>query len=176
MEERTDQPEEQGESIKIILEVALREYADENDRIKQLDGKTTPIVAATGAVLIFVAGAVARPPEAMAQFWKGLYFGGVCLALLILSAAQVFFLVTLWGRSFKRIKLAGFVTDEWMSVAPLELRRSLATKYRDLVVENAALSEQKAKAHKIGLTLLISGLGLLVMLLAISGAFAAVTQ
>lgn len=165
-----DVPAKAAESLKVMLETAVREYNDENDRAKQLDSKTMPMVAATGAVLLFVAGALADPPSILPDFWRGFYFGGVCLTLLVLAAAQGMFLTVLWGRPFQRIVLKHVVDPEWMSLGVDELRKALADRYCGLVSENTTITNRKATYHKWGLTLLSAGIALLVLLLVVSGA------
>lgn len=157
------QSEMQSEVLQIKVETARREYDDEITRAKDLDSKTTPMVAATGAVFLYVAGALTAPPAQLPAFWKGVYFTLMVFTLTVLAAAEVSFLTVLWGRAFGRLALKDVVFQEWESAD--ELREALAKAYVKLVTENTAINENKAARYKQGLFLLTAGLTLLAVLL-----------
>lgn len=176
MEVTDQETSKEPETIRLILATALQEYKDELDRFKQFESKTTPMVAATGAVLVFVAGTMTKPPLGLPAFWRGVFFGGVCLTLLVLAAAQAMFLFVLWGRSFERIAVRELLTSDWLTSRSDELVHSLADKYCSLVAHNSLITNTKAAYHKWGLILLNVGLALLVLLLAAAGATAGSTS
>lgn len=161
------QPRMQSEILQIKVETARREYDDEIIRAKDWDSKTTPMVAATGAVFVYVAGALTTPPTQLPEFWKGVYFTLMVLTLVAFAAAEVSFLMVLWGRQFGRPTITDVVFQEWESAD--ELREKLAKAYVKLITENTPINENKAARYKQGLILLTAGLTLLATLLLVSG-------
>jgi len=174
---KTSPPDEKDEYeiLKVMHETALREYNDELSRTRDLDSKTTPMVAATGAILVFVAGVAVTPPAGLSDLGKGIYFFGIILALLALASAEFLFLSVLWGRSFERLALGDVLSPGWESSA--RLRKQLADTYRKVIAKNTQVNEEKARKYKYGIILMSIGLALLVIIMAVSSAVAsAVTK
>lgn len=153
------------ESTRVVLDLAAKDYADENDRTRALDGKTGPLIAVTGAAMLFVAGVLTKPPEGLGMFASGLYFAGVGLSLFALVVAQVFFLVSLRTREFRRTDLGQWVLYSTMESEVSDIRAELAGTYESAVKHNSLLNEKKAIAYERGLVLLATAIMTLVAVL-----------
>lgn len=158
------------ESTKVVTDIAAKEYSDEHDRMKALDSKTAPLIAATGALILFVAGFLSKPPTSVPGFWSGVYFSVVVLTLGILVLAQLFFFRALRVREYKRLQLSDWVNFDSMSTLPEELRGELASTYEEAVIHNRSLNEKKALAHHYGLLLASVSIIVLACLMTVANA------
>lgn len=159
-----------AESTKVIAELAAKEYSDEHDRMKALDSKTAPLIAATGALILFVAGFLSKAPAPIPGFWSGVYFAVVILTLGTLVVAQLFFFRALRVQEYKRLQLSEWVSFDSMSAPSEELRGQLASTYEEAVIHNRSLNEKKAVAHHYGLLLASVSIIVLACLLTVANA------
>lgn len=169
----TPEPEPTPETVQIIADLAVREYADENDHTKSLDGKIGPLMGVTGAIMVGVAGILARAPEAIPSFWAGFYFAGICLVLGLLAGAEVFFLRALWIRNYARPGLNNWATLDSLASDSTRVKVELIGTYRDAVNANAERNDNKASNCSVGLVLVTVGVTFLAVLLAVASTVAA---
>jgi len=160
------------DAVKTITDLAQKAYADENDRYKSIDGKTSTLIGTTGAGLLFLVGSVAKPPDFTSFTYPHLlefYFGMIGVALTPILVAQLFFFWSIQTREAERFALEKWVTWAYLSMPVKELLPTLAKTYSDLIKDNTAVGNEKIKWQKrgmlslvIGLTIL--GLGMIVMM------------
>ena len=168
MDQQTNDEGYNPETAKVVMELATKEYSNENDRNKSIDTKTGPMIAATGAAMLFVAGIFSRPPQDLPPFWAGVYFSGVCLVLACLLTAQVFFFQVLRTRRFGRVKVASWTDEATLRDEPERIRGQLASTYEKAIAANSAINETKARNHDVGLMLLTVAIVLLAFVLVAS--------
>jgi hypothetical protein len=154
------------EALKIITDLAGKEYANENDRTKVLDAKSGPLIGATGAAIAFLVGAITKPPDSITS-GKGVfpwfYYGSLLAAIALLILAQLYFLRSVRvRRTFERFDLGPYATFESARRAPTDLYSFIAGTYTNLVAHNTIQNDEKARLQDKGLIFLLIGILLLI--------------
>lgn len=149
------------DSFRAIADLAQKEYVNENDRTKTLDGKAGPLIGATGAATVFLIGTLIKPPDVIASHggvWIVVYFSEVVLALLFLFLAQVGFLQSVAIRAtFRRVRLNDWIDYAVMRQPGARTYAELAATYAEAVEVNTALNNAKAALQTKGLRCLLAG-------------------
>lgn len=150
------------DTTKAILDLAVREYANEADRQKTLDSKTGPLVGATSASLALIVGNLGtKPPAINATVFYLIVFG----AALLLLGADVCFLQALRVRNYRRIALDPWVRYSTMTLDVSNINAKLASSYEHYVAHNDRLNETKSRFQSAGAGLLFAGLALVAVLI-----------
>jgi hypothetical protein len=165
------------ESLKVIADLAGKEYANENDRTKVLDAKSGPLIGATGAAIAFLVAAITKPPDAISTPGGRLtkvYYIAILGSIALLIVAQFFFLRSVRvRRTFKRFDLAPYATFESSRRPVLDIYAFVAGTYTALVAHNTLQNDRKARLQDIGLLFLLVGI-LSLIAVPITAAIAAV--
>jgi hypothetical protein len=164
----SQEPEIPIESYRTIADLAQKEYANENDRTKTIDGKAGALIGATGAAIAFIIGAVVKPPDVLSQradVFAFAYYIAIAVALLLLFVAQVLFLLSARVRSeFRRVEVSAWVDFSIMNLAAWDVYARLAATYLDAIKANTDLNDRKAKLQTAGIAFLLFGVvGLLLV-------------
>ena len=128
------------DAAKLIADLAQKSYAEEGDRFKSIDGKTTTLIGATGAGLLFLVGTVGKLPDFQnfrhAHALTEVYFVALGLALLAILVAEAFFFLSLRTRTTQRVQI-----DEWVNMEDylaLPQAQFLVTQPEDLLPKLAS--------------------------------------
>ncbi|MEW6308859.1 MAG: hypothetical protein AB1492_07405 [Bacillota bacterium] len=156
-------------SARILMELAAREYVDENDRSKALDARLTLLVPITAAAILFVGGILARPLGTLQPFASGIHFSGVCLAAAFLLGAQACFIRALKTRDFQRMGLGEWARTLNMEAPAADARAELASLYETAAANNSLINDKKTQFYETGLILASAG----VLILAVTLGWAA---
>jgi len=147
--------------FKAIADLAQKEYANENDRTKVLDGKAGPLIGATGAGMAFILGAVVRPPDTINPSNAPVtiaYYAFVVGALTLLFIAEVFFLQSVRLRSqFQRIDVSAWVDFSVMQRPSWKIYADLAATYEAALRINTRFNDEKARLQAWGFRFLLGG-------------------
>lgn len=149
------------ESYRAVADLAQKEYANENDRTKVLDGKAGPLIGATGAAIAFIIGTVVKPPDVLANRTDAFtvaYYAVIAAALLLLAIAQVFFLLSVRVRSeFRRIDVSAWVDYTVMNLPSWEVQARLAATYEEATRANTVFNDRKSALQTRGVISLLAG-------------------
>lgn len=156
-------------TAKAIVDLAAKAYADEFDKAKALDAKSSAIVAFTGAVMLFTAGVVTKPPDNLSQATdaqRAIETWWSTIALGFFFAALSFLYLALRVRKYEEIDLSQWARYSEMARPTVEIYVEIASSYENHVEHNHNLNALKAQRQEWGLRSLVFGVGLVVALLA----------
>lgn len=157
------------DTIRVITDFTIRAYSEETARTKDIDAKATPLIAATGTVILFAATSLARPQSGWATGQSRAYFIAVGVCIFILLAALCCFLRVIALRSHPRLPVTSWLEPEDVQQGPAVLLWQMAHTYADAVVQHEAVTSGKLAWFRWGLRLLLGGfLGLVLSLAATS--------
>jgi hypothetical protein len=167
------EPEISLETVKLIAEVAVREYANENDIQKGLDAKAATWIGATGAILILAIGTLGKIPVTGRLFGDRFAFEvgytlAVGMAILLLVLAEVWFVRAFTVRIYLRLD-----PGEWADFAearhpPVDAYIRLAGDYSDIVRQNRTIGEAKASLQQAGVRWFLAALLALLIVLGLN--------
>jgi len=143
------------DTVKLIADLAAKEYANENDIQKSLDAKTATWIAATGAIIIFTIGTLGKVPTITAvgarhvEFVR-IYSLEVIFAIMFLIAAEIFFIRAFTVRVFRSMAVNDWTRYESAQLDPIDAYIELAGEYNQAIQANRNISRDKALYQKSG--------------------------
>ncbi len=161
------------ETVKLIAEVATREYGNENELQKGLDTKTATWIGAAGAALIFAIGTLGKIPVAGNLLGGHLrfelaYVASLGAAIGLLALAEVWFVRAFTLRLYLRLNPQEWATFEQARKRPLDAYIQLGGDYNAIVQENRAISKDKVALQRWGVGFFLGGLAVLLVVLGLN--------
>jgi hypothetical protein len=109
------------DSAKIVADLGARVFADEGDRTKALDTRTSTLIAFTGAAMLFAAGAITKPPENLTEPQRALFVAAASLVVAGFVVALLLLFLALRTRPYRQISYGEWARYSEMSKAPADV-------------------------------------------------------
>jgi hypothetical protein len=161
-----DAPKPVPATAKAVAELAAKAHSDEFDQSKALDTKTLGLVAFTGAALLFSAGVAAKPPDALNDAQKGAFVLATLPIIFVFVLALLLLFAALRLRDYQEVDVSQWARYSVLARPVEEVQAEMASTYEDLIEFNHNVNADKAQLQGWGLRLLVTGVVLLVLLLA----------
>lgn len=142
------------ESVRVILDLAVREQAAEIERIRAIDAKTSPLFAGATAAIGIVAGLLGSPaPFPLAVWAKGI----MVVALGYFIIAHWFCLQAIRIRTYYRAQPGAWNSPDLMRQEAGQVMAVLISTYEENLRANGKVRERKAQAHELAVRFLAYG-------------------
>ena len=158
-----------AESVRVVLDLAVREQAAEIDRIKAIDAKTSPLFAGATAAIGIVAGLLSSPAPFPQFIWSK---GIMVVALGYFLIAHWFCLQAIRIRTYYQPRPEAWNNPDLMRQEAEQVMAVLISTYEETLRANGKVREQKAEAHELAFWFLASGVWALALAFLVAWLFA----